>query len=244
MFVLNSAADLIGNYLGKWAIELSITSILFRIGISFLFAAIIGCERSNKLHSAGLRTFILVSVASTASMLLDSFIAESFQTRFPTISAATVVGIAIISSYSILYSSKNKIKGLTTAVALWECSITGILIGAGFYTAFLISFAAMLFCLSLLPYLETYLKDRSNHFEVHLELKDRRDLPNFIITIRKLGLKIDDIESNPAYLNTGLSVFSIAMTIQDYELKKYKTHTQLIEVLDTLEYVSYIEELK
>lgn len=43
---------------------------------------------------------------------------------------------------------------------------------------------------------ETYFKNRSNHFEVHLELKDTHHLQNFVSTIRRLGLKIDDIEKN------------------------------------------------
>ena len=101
----------------------------------------------------------------------------------------------------------------------------------------------LLCCLSLLPYLERYLKDRSNHFEVHLELKNRSNLQDFITTIRRLGLRIDDIESNAAYLNSGLSVYSIALTIVSPELKKYKKHEEIIEALRSLDYVSHIEEM-
>ena len=63
------------------------------------------------------------------------------------------------------------------------------------------------------------------------------------MTIRNLGLKIDDIESNPAYINSGLSVYSISITITGKELKKYKTHHEIIEALGTLEYVGFIEEI-
>lgn len=223
---------------------LGIEAILFRVGLSFFFAAVVGCERANKLHSAGLRTFILVSVASTSAMLLDCHLAASQKSSAVSISAAAAIGIAIISSYSILYSFRNQIKGLTTSVALWFCSITGFIVGAGFYTAAFVNFAAMICCLGLLPAVETYLKDRSNHFVLHLELKERHDLQNFITTIRKLGLKIDDIESNPAYLNSGLSVFSMALTITDKKLKQFKTHSEVIEVLSTLDYVYYIEEIQ
>ena len=97
--------------------------------------------------------------------------------------------------------------------------------------------------MSLFPTFEAYLKDRSNHFEVHLELKDRQNLQDFVTTIRRLGLRIDDIESNPAYLNSGLSVYSVSITIDSGELKKYKTHREIIEALRTLDYVYYIEEM-
>lgn len=235
--------DPISKYLGTWSAQIDLWSVLLRIGLAFALAAAIGCERANKRHSAGLRTFILVALASVVAMLVDVFAAAVTNNAFPLLSAATVIGIAIISGHSILYSSKNQIKGLTTAVALWTCSLMGLSIGCGFYTAALACFAALMICLSLLSPLEKFLKDRSNHFEIHLELTNKSNLQDFITTIRKLGLRIDDIESNPAYLNTGLSVYSISVTITGNELKKYRTHEQIIEALGTLDYVGFIEEI-
>ena len=59
------------------------------------------------------------------------------------VSAATVIAIAIISSNSILYSSKNQIKGLTTSVGLWVCVAIGLAAGAGMYTVAVFGFAAL-----------------------------------------------------------------------------------------------------
>ena len=61
--------------------------------------------------------------------------------------------------------------------------------------------------------------------------------------MRKLGMVIDDIESNPAYLNSGLSVYTVSVRITGKELKKYKKHKEIIEALSTLEYVYHIEEM-
>ena len=116
-------------------------------------------------------------------------------------------------------------------------------IGAGFYTVSLVGFIALLLCLSLFPTFERYLKNRSNHFEVHLELVSKTYLQDFATTIRRLGLRIDDIEANPAYLSSGLAVYSVSVTINSNELKKYKTHKEIIEALGTLDYVYYIEEM-
>ena len=102
---------------------------------------------------------------------------------------------------------------------------------------------AVFFCLDTLPQLEGFLKDRSNHFEVHLELTSSARLREFVTTIRRLGLKIDDIEMNPAYVHSGLSVYSVAISITRAELKKFKTHKEIIDALATLEYVSHIEEI-
>lgn len=233
----------ISQLLGEWSSRLDIWSILLRITLSIAFAAVIGWERSTKRHAAGLRTFMLVSLSGTISMMLDLFMIQTFGLGFPLVSASFVVGIAIISSNSILYSSKSQIKGLTTAVALWAVGLSGLLIGAGFYTVSLIAFIALLCCLSLFPSLERHFKNKSNHFEIHLELKQKDNLQSFVTTIRKLGLRIDDIEVNPAYINSGLSVYSIALTIQSGELKQYKTHTEIIEALRSIEYIHHIEEM-
>lgn len=237
--LVSNIVDPIAKLLGAWSAELTVGSVLFRIALSVLLSSVIGCERSSKRHAAGLRTFILVSLATTCSMLLDIFLGLPMGV----ISAASVIGIAIITVNSILYSSRNQIKGLTTSVGLWACGILGLSIGAGFYTVTAVMFAALLCSLSLFPKFEAYLKNRSNHFEIHLELKDISYLQNFVTTIRELGMKIDDIESNPAYLHSGLSVYSISISISSQELKKYKTHTEIIQALRSLDYIYHIEEM-
>ena len=231
--------DPIAALLGSWAAEINVWSALLRIALAILCSAIIGCERATKRHAAGLRTFMLACLASAIAMMVD----QSLGGGIPIVSAAAVIGVAIISSNSILYSSRSQIKGLTTSMGLWAIVALGLAIGAGLYALALIGFGAMLCCLSLFPPFEAYLKDRSNHFEVHLELKDRRTLQDFVATIRRLGLRIDDIESNPAYLNSGLSVYSISVTITSPELKKYKRHDEIIEALRSLDYVYFIDEL-
>lgn len=235
--------DVIAGLLGPWSAELGLGAILLRAALSVLFSAVIGCERSSKRHSAGLRTFILVSITGTAAMLTDRLLMELAGVPVPVLSAAAVIGMATISGNSILFSSKNQIKGLTTSAGLWCCGMIGMALGAGLYTLSLVLFLVLLCSMSGLPVLEKHLKDRSNHFEVHLELKNKGDLAEFVATIRALGIRIDDIESNPAYVGSGLSVFSVSFTVTSAELKQYKKHEEIIEALRSLEYVYYIEEM-
>ena len=235
--------DVIAGLLGPWSAELGLGAILLRAALSVLFSAVIGCERSSKRHSAGLRTFILVSITGTAAMLTDRLLMELAGVPVPVLSAAAVIGMATISGNSILFSSKNQIKGLTTSAGLWCCGLIGMALGAGLYTLSLVLFLVLLCSMSGLPVLEKHLKDRSNHFEVHLELKNKGDLAEFVATIRALGIRIDDIESNPAYVGSGLSVFSVSFTVTSAELKQYKKHEEIIEALRSLEYVYDIEEM-
>ena len=66
---------------------------------------------------------------------------------------------------------------------------------------------------------------------------------DFIAAVRKLGLKIDNIELNTAYMNSGLYVYSIALTIVSGEFKKAVRHDDIIAAISSLEYVNFCEEL-
>lgn len=235
--------DPIGQLLGNWSVDLTIWSTLLRIVLSIVLAAIIGWERSSKRHAAGLRTFIIVSLASTLAMIIDLILIKDLSTGFWIISASTIIGIAIISGNTILYSSKSQIKGLTTSVSLWASGILGLVIGTGYYTIVLFCFITFLCVLSLIPPLEIYLKNHSNHFEIHLELKNYSYLKDFTTVIRELGLRIDDIEANTSYINSGLSVYSVSLSILNNKLKEYKTHNDIINALKSLDYIYYIEEM-
>ena len=96
--------------------------------------------------------------------------------------------------------------------------------------------------LNVMSPLEIAFKNRSNHFEIHLELTNNLCLQDFVTVIRRLGLTIDEIEQNPAYVGSGLSVYTISISVSSEMLKKYKTHAEIIEALKSLEYISYIEE--
>lgn len=45
--------DPIASLLGSWSTELNLYSVLLRVAVSVVFAAIIGCERASKRHGRG-----------------------------------------------------------------------------------------------------------------------------------------------------------------------------------------------
>lgn len=236
--------DPIASWLGPWSEQLCLESIGLRLLLTIVLASVIGWERHDKRHSAGLRTFVLTTLTGATAMLLDQYLVYNRGAGMYIISSAVVLGAAVISVNSIVFSSRNQIRGLTTAVGLWACSVMGLCAGAGYYTATVCVFVCIYICLSLFPVVEIYLKDRSNHFEILLELTNSLYLRDFITTIRKLGLSVDDIENNPAYVNSGLYVYMISFSITSRELKKYKSHDEIIQALSTLDYVYYIEEME
>ncbi len=241
--MISSIHDPIGALLGAWAENITVWSVLLRVVCAAALSAVIGTERSSKRHSAGLRTFMLVTLAGTMAMLTDIWLHQLLNSGMYLLSTAAVISTTMIATNSLFISSRNQIKGITTAAGLLVCCLLGISLGAGFYTLTLVAAVVILFCLSFLPVVENDLKDRSNHFELHLELASGQHLKEFVATIRELGLKIDDIETNEAYVNSGLNVYSVAVSITKDELKKFKTHKEIIAALGTLDYVSHIEEI-
>ena len=235
--------DIIANFLGEWCVGFNVWGLVFKVAIIVVMSAIVGCERATKRHAAGLRTFMLVSLISMLAAVVDSYIIGTLGAEFSFAVGATIVGLAIVSSNTILYSSKSQLKGLTTSVALWGMCLISILIGLDLYTAALIAFVAFMLCLTGFMKPEYALKRRSDHFEIHLELTSKNSLQDFIAAVRKLGLKIDNIELNTAYMNSGLYVYSIALTIVSGEFKKAVRHDDIIAAISSLEYVNFCEEL-
>ena len=235
--------DFLAGLMGDWSKDAThLGSIFLKIAIIIILTTILGCERARNRHAAGLRTFMVVGLASTLVAIADLCLMQKMGVGFPFLSAATFIGIAIIGTNTILFSSKNQLKGLTTSVGLWTTATIGVVLGLGLYTVTLIAYCVLMLCLTVFIKVEKINKQRSNHFEVHLELKGRSLLHEFTATIREFGLKIDDIEINPAYANSGLGVYTVSLTVLDGELRK-KPHAEIVKALSALECVSYIEEI-
>lgn len=236
------APDIIAKILGEWSSEVNIASTALKTVLAILLSAILGCERAKNRHAAGLRTLIVLSIGSVFAGIADIYFVKNLGANFSFLSAAVIIGIAVIATNTIIFSSKNQIKGLTTSVGIWAMSIISAALGFGLYTAALIGFGALMIGIVAFTKLESLMKARSNHLEVHLELKSRNNLQEFMGTIRGFGLKIDDIESNPAYANSGLGVYSVKLTVVGEELKN-KKHADIVEALSALDCVYFIEEI-
>lgn len=234
--------DIFANLMGEWSKGVGVGAVALKLALAVIFATVIGMERAQKHHAAGLRTFISVALAFAVAALGDICLIEGCGMKVPALTAVAVIGAAIIGCNSILFSSKNQLKGLTTSVCLWVNGFIAAMLGFGQYTIALFGFVILMLCVVLLPKIETFIRRRSPQIEVHLELKSRNCLQEFIATVREFGLRINDIEGNPAYANSGLGVYSVLMTVVSPELKK-KKHGEIIEALSVLECVSYIEEI-
>ena len=110
------------------------TSIVIRLLAATLCGGLLGMERERKKRPAGLRTYILVCMGAALVIMTNIYITDLYGTGDPTRLAAQVVsGIGFLGAGTIIVTTRNRVRGLTTAAGLWASACMGIAIGAGFY---------------------------------------------------------------------------------------------------------------
>lgn len=172
-------------------------------------------------------------------MMTNQFISDSADVA--RLGAGVVTGIGFLGAGTIMVTSRNQVRGLTTAAALWACGCVGLAIGIGFYTMAIAAAIVILLALVLLPKIEQSLQDRAKLVDIHIELLSRPDLKKLLEYVRSNNIQVLSIAYDPAYANTGLSVYSIALKINKNEQGKYIKHDLLLKNLKALEYVNYVE---
>ena len=110
-------------------------AVLFRMLVACLCGAAIGIERSAKNQPAGLRTHILVCIASAVAMTcgLYFYVKLELVSDISRIGAQVVTGLGFLGAGTIMVKQKTAIKGLTTAAGLWTTGIIGLCVGTGYY---------------------------------------------------------------------------------------------------------------
>ncbi len=124
------------------AILREMIDIFAKVGLVVILSGIIGTERYLRHKGAGLRTHILIGVGSTLLVLTSYYVSDIHRyinLGDPTrIIAAIVTGIGFLCAGTIIRSGDN-VTGLTTSASLWVVACIGIAVGAGYWTAALIS---------------------------------------------------------------------------------------------------------
>jgi len=121
--------------------------------------ALIGYERSFHGRPAGLRTHVLVCLASALLMLVTVFEANWVRTQAearldPTRMAQGIMtGIGFLGAGVIVKEGLN-VRGLTTAASIWITAAIGVLAGVGLYLPMVASTALTLAVLSLFRWIE------------------------------------------------------------------------------------------
>jgi putative Mg2+ transporter-C (MgtC) family protein len=214
---------------------ITLLELLLRLAASALLGGAIGFERERREQPAGLRTHLLVALASATFMIVSTQF--EFYQRYLNdgviradvgrIASNVVVGIGFLGGGAILHSGLQ-IKGLTTAASLWLVAALGLASGAGMFVLALLTAAISLFALVGLRYLERRYK-HTRHLVVRVDLDGallaRTEIEKALAAV---GVEVKE----PAYFrdkirNRSGVTFEVSLPRQDLE-------DQLLPILENL----------
>ena len=220
--------------------ELTVTEIVLRVLLAVAIGGLIGLERGMKNRPAGLRTYMLVCVGACVVMLTNQYTYQVYQVGDPVRMGAQVIsGIGFLGAGTIIVTSRNQIKGLTTAAGLWTAGGIGLAIGIGLYEVAIAASVAVFIILTVLHQLDFRVRKKAHILEAYVELNQQTHLGNFLKEARDRGLEPSNVQLDHEDVVSG-SQLSFIVTIKG---KKSQNQDAMFTQLRKLEGVEYIEIL-
>jgi putative Mg2+ transporter-C (MgtC) family protein len=108
-----------------------LVQVIIRLVAAMLLGGLVGVQRESTRKPAGLRTHVLVSVATAAFIIACSASGMSSD-GLSRVIQGIVTGIGFLGAGTILkLSHEHEIKGLTTAASVWMTAAIGVIVGLG-----------------------------------------------------------------------------------------------------------------
>jgi len=232
--------------------QLNFLSVLLRLSLAMLFGGMIGMERGRKRRAAGFRTYMFVCMGAALTLILSQYEyhmlshqwagqAEQLgvHTDVSRIGAQVINGIGFLGAGTIIVTSRQEVKGLTTAAGLWASACMGLALGAGFYECVLLSFLLIFISIRILPQLEMKIVEKARNMNIYVEFGSLDDIGRVISCMKTKNIHIYEVDitrgrekksRNPS------AVFSI-------RLSRSYTHTHVLAAISELDGVYTIEEI-
>jgi putative Mg2+ transporter-C (MgtC) family protein len=166
------------------------------IGAAILAGGLIGLEREWRGHPAGLRTHILVCLAS--ALLMQAAVHQmSWMPAAPEViridpvrmAHGVLTGVGFLCG-GVIFRQGLSVHGLTTAASLWMVSALGVLFGAGLIGLGASGAAITLVVLVLLRWIDLVLpRDRVMEVTVAFRRGGEPTAPAFRALLAELGLR-------------------------------------------------------
>jgi putative Mg2+ transporter-C (MgtC) family protein len=193
--------------------------MMLRLIAALAAGTFIGYERSFHGRPAGLRTHVLVCLASSLLMLVtvyeDHWVRTTGDSRLdPTRMAQGIMtGIGFLGAGVIVKEGLN-VRGLTTAASIWITAAIGILAGVGLYLPMVVSVVLTLAVLSVFRWIEMRVPTQAYYyFEIRYSREGTLSEEAMRQLLKKLGFSI----ANFSYRLDGSStdrVLRHSMTLQ------------------------------
>ncbi len=216
-------------------------AVALRLILATLFGSLIGWERLVKRHSAGIKTFALVSLGAAVAAALNLYLAElpGVNSDVARIPQGVVSGIGFLGAGTIIVTGRKQIKGLTTAASLWVSCCMGMAIGAGYIVVGVVCFLLIMLANLVLMHVSEVVEDTSRYLSIYVEVNKDGGVKALSVWLREQGYEISSMTKNK---EKTLQASDVALSI-DVIFDKKHSHKEIIKLIGDLEYVSYVEEI-
>lgn len=187
--------------------ELNIYSVALRLILAMLLGGMIGMERGRKHRAAGFRTYLLVCMGASLTMMMGHYLvtmldgswkalgdALGAKTDVARLGAQVINGIGFLGAGTIIVTGRQEVKGLTTAAGLWASACMGLAVGAGFYACVIPAFLLILLSIRTLPWLENLIIENTRNINIYVEFDSTDSIGSVISDIRSRSVRILDME--------------------------------------------------
>lgn len=232
--------------------ELNMCSMMLRVVLAMLVGGIVGFEREKKGRPAGFRTYMLVAVGATLTVILSQYLDFMLNSRWALTAdtigiktdlsrfgAQVINGVGFLGAGTVIVTGKQEVKGLTTAAGLWASACMGIAIGAGFYECMIMGTLLIVISMKLLPLIETVITRRARNMSVYVNMDSMENLGSVVSYLKASGIKLFDVElekSEKEHFKQVNAFFSI-------RLPKQLQHTEVLAKIATMDGIIAIEEV-
>jgi len=140
--------------------NIAIGEILLRLGLAIVLGAVIGIDREWRKKPAGVRTHMMVALASATftviTLELFEIVKGSGDGKSSTdplrLVEAITAGVAFLGAGAII-QSRGQVEGITTGSGIWLAGAVGYASGAGYYVLGAIAAALALIILTVLGWI-------------------------------------------------------------------------------------------
>lgn len=208
--------------------------VLLKLLLAFFLGGVIGFEREISQKEAGLRTNILIAVASTLLTIISQKIALSAEISDPLrIPGQIVSGIGFLGAGAII-QARFAIQGLTTAATIWTVASIGIAVGSGHYVIAFVMTILVVTVLIGLKYLTRTIHENRGIFLHKITVKDDiQHIYDLRETLSELNIRIqkfDFIKKSGRYILE--MAIQTSRTKNKNFLEKAILLSGIIEILD------------
>lgn len=220
--------------------DINAVSVLFRLVLAVICGGIVGYERERKGRPAGFRTYILVCVGAALVMMTNQYVYQVYGGSDPVRMGAQVInGIGFLGAGTIIVTSKNQVRGLTTAAGLWACACMGLAIGIGFYMGALLGAFFILLIIIGFDFVMRRSADEAQIINVYMEFEPEARISHFFRFVVDQGMRVDDLDIIEKKKSGHGQIAATAIISMDRPCNRSK----LIEMLNKLNDIAYIHEI-